>query len=276
MPRRIVSLACSNTEILCALGGADLLVGVDDHSDHPPEVVSRLPRVGPDLTPDLDRVAALEPDLVLATLTVPGHERVVAGLEERGLPAIAPEPVSLEDVYRDILEIARRIGTESRGQRLVAELRAEIRPLPPPPSGRPSIAVEWWPKPAILPGKRSWVTDLIHLAGGRNPLGEEDHKSRPVGFEELAAIAPDVIVLSWCGVAFENYRPNVIYENPALRAIPAVTRRRVIPIPEAHLGRPSPRLLDGYRALRAVVEQVTQETTPCLSSSASRMPTSAR
>ncbi len=88
---RIVSLACSNTEIVHALGCADLLVGVDDHSDFPEALVSSLPRLGPDLDPDLDRVAALRPDLVLATLTVPGHERVVEGLEARGMPFVAQE-----------------------------------------------------------------------------------------------------------------------------------------------------------------------------------------
>src|SRR5262245_32085204 len=68
---RVVSLTCSNTEIVCALGLADCLVGVDNHSDYPVEVVTRLPRVGPDLDIDVERVAALEPDLVLASLTVP-------------------------------------------------------------------------------------------------------------------------------------------------------------------------------------------------------------
>ena len=87
---RIVSLACSNTEIVCALGCADLLVGVDDHSDFPTDVVGPLPKVGPDLDIDVERVAALEPDLVLATLTVPGHEKIVEQLEIAGLPYIAP------------------------------------------------------------------------------------------------------------------------------------------------------------------------------------------
>ena len=72
---RVVSLACSNTEIVCALGCGDLLVGVDDHSDYPQEIISTLPRVGPDLEIDVDTVAALKPDLVLASLTVPGHEK---------------------------------------------------------------------------------------------------------------------------------------------------------------------------------------------------------
>ncbi|MBT3326654.1 MAG: ABC transporter substrate-binding protein, partial [Gemmatimonadales bacterium] len=82
---RIVSLACSNTEIVCALGCAHMLVGVDDHSDFPVDVVAALPKVGPDLDIDVDKVATLKPDLVLATLTVPGHEQVVARLEEAGL-----------------------------------------------------------------------------------------------------------------------------------------------------------------------------------------------
>ena len=89
---RVVSTACSNTEIVCALGCADMLVGVDEHSDFPEEVVARLPRVGPDLGVDPEAVAAVRPDLVLASLTVPGHEEVVAGLEAKGLRVVAPEP----------------------------------------------------------------------------------------------------------------------------------------------------------------------------------------
>ena len=125
---RIVSLACSNTEIVHALGCAHLLVGVDEHSDWPESVVGPLPKLGPDLKPDLDAVQALKPDLVLATLTVPGHEQVVEQLEARGLPFIAPEPVSLDDVYRDIIDIAQRLGVEPRGHALVQQMRAEPEP----------------------------------------------------------------------------------------------------------------------------------------------------
>lgn len=81
---RLVSLTCSNTEIVHSLGYAAQLVGVDDHSDYPADVVAKLPRVGPDLSVDPEKVAALEPDLVLASLTVPGHEKVAASLEARG------------------------------------------------------------------------------------------------------------------------------------------------------------------------------------------------
>src|SRR5690554_6277861 len=97
---RIVSTVCSNTEIVCALGAADLLVGVDDHSDFPAEVVAKLPRVGPDLTVDPEKIRALEPDLVLASLTVPGHEKVIASVEAAGLPYRAFQPFTIEDVFR--------------------------------------------------------------------------------------------------------------------------------------------------------------------------------
>lgn len=262
---RVVSLACSNTEIVCALGCEDLLVGVDDHSDHPAGVVARLPRLGPDLHPDVDRVRALAPDLVLASLTVPGHERVIARLQAAGLEYLAPEPVSLDDVFRDIEAIGARLDAAERARTLVATLRRALEPaaIEAGPGARadgdddaPSILVEWWPKPVIAPGRRSWVHDLIVRAGGRNPLGDEDLKSRPMTDDEVRDLSPDAIVLCWCGVPFDKYRPDVVYDNPAWRGLDALTRRQVHCIPEAFLGRPSPRLVDGYRALRRVVESV--------------------
>ena len=84
---RVVSHTCSNTEIVCALGCAEMLVGVDDHSDYPVEVVSKLPRIGPDLGVDVERVKRLEPDLVLTSLTVPGHEKVIEALSATRTPA---------------------------------------------------------------------------------------------------------------------------------------------------------------------------------------------
>lgn len=250
---RIVSLACSNTEIVHALGCADLLVGVDDHSDFPEAVVSELPRLGPDLHPDLDKVAALRPDLVLATLTVPGHERVVGEIEARGIPFIAPEPESLDDVYRDIEDIACLLDVRDRGLALVRRMQAELDAAPPFPDEPPTLLVQWWPKPVIAPGKRSWTTDLIHAAGGRNPIGDEDLKSRPLSDEEVRGLAPDAFVISWCGVAPEQYRPDVILRNPLWSDLPAVRENRVFSVPEAYLGRPGPRLVEGIKALREVV-----------------------
>jgi iron complex transport system substrate-binding protein len=250
---RIVSLACSNTEIVCALGCAALLVGVDDHSDYPSDVVSHLPRVGPDLGIDVDRVAALRPDLVLASLTVPGHEKIVERLERAGLPFVAPEPICLRDVYADIRLIAEQLGVSERGEQLVAEMRAELEASAGDAALRPKLLVEWWPKPVIVPGKQSWVNELLHAAGACNPLAVRDVKSTPITDEEALMLDPDAVVISWCGVKPEKYRPDVVYRRPAWRRLRALERRNVYCVPEAFLGRPGPRLVQGVRALRDIV-----------------------
>lgn len=254
---RVVSLTCSNTEIVCALGRGGDLVGVDDYSDFPAEVVAPLPRLGPDLGIDIEQVKRLEPDWVLASLTVPGHEKVVEGLDRAGLRFIAPAPESLDDVVRDIGDIAALLGVPAAAAPLAAAfagIAKTARTTDPDSSGRPRIAVQWWPKPVILPGRRSWVHDLIAAAGGVNLLGDRDVKSQPLEDAELAALAPDVVVLSWCGVELEKYRPDVLYRNSAFRDMPAIRNERVFSVAEAFLGRPGPRLVEGYAALRRLVD----------------------
>ena len=257
---RIVSLACSNTEIVCALGCADLLVGVDDHSDFPTDVVGPLPKVGPDLDIDVEQVAALEPDLVLATLTVPGHEKVVERLEAAGLPYIAPEPVSLDDVYRDIRDIGIRLDVTERAEALVAEMEGELgtaHATVAREEDAPRILIQWWPKPVITPGRYSWATDVIRAAGGVAVLADEDVKSRPMTDEEVAEKAPDAVVLSWCGVHPDKYRPDVVRRNGTWQGLDFVRLDRIYCVGEPFLGRPGPRLVEGFRAIRTIVEELS-------------------
>lgn len=256
---RIVSTACSNTEIVCALGAADLLVGVDDHSDFPAEVVAKLPRVGPDLTVDPEKIRALEPDLVLASLTVPGHEKVIASVEAAGLPYRAFQPFTIEDVFENIREIGSLLERTAEAESLVTSMKETLRPHDPPERGRPRLMVEWWPRPVIVPGKKSWVNELIALAGGINPLAHDDCESRPLENADAAALAPDAIILSWCGVPYEKYREDVVFQRECFGETPAVRRGLVRKVPEAYLGRPGPRLVDGLKALRAIVEECARD-----------------
>jgi iron complex transport system substrate-binding protein len=258
-PMRIVSHSCSNTEIVCALGCADRLVGVDDHSDFPAAVVGSLPRVGPDLHVDVAKVAALKPDLVVYSLTIPGHEAALGELEAANLRVIALEPVSLADVYSDVQRIADALDVSRRGRELVAAMQAAIGGDVPRSSrpSRPSVLVEWWPKPVIAAGRRSWVSDLIDAAGGRNAL-DRDVKSTPLTDGEAAALGPDAIAIAWCGVPVRKYRPEVVARRRGWADVPAVHNRRIYPISEEFLGRPGPRLVDGYRALRQIIEALEE------------------
>jgi iron complex transport system substrate-binding protein len=251
---RLFSHTCSNTEIVCALGCAGLLVGIDTDSDHPPEVVTPLPKLGRDLDLDLAGVIALKPDLVLTSLTVPGHERIVEGLQHAGLRTLVCDPQGLEDIYGDIRRIAAALEVAPRGEALVASMRAAMPPVLR--TRPPRLLIEWWPKPVIAPAMRSWASDLIVLAGGVNPWGELDAKSTTLSDAQILEAAPDAVVMSWCGVKRENYRADIVRRRPGWDDVPALRHNRIVPITEAFLGRPGPRLVEGYRALRAVVESI--------------------
>ncbi|MDX1572028.1 MAG: cobalamin-binding protein [Xanthomonadales bacterium] len=256
---RIVTHTCSNTEIVCALGLGDQIVGTDDHSDYPPEIVRETARIGPDQEIDVERVAALKPDLVITSLTIPGHEQCVARLQQAGLPMLVVEPTRLEHVPRDIRVIADALGVPDRGEALARRFEAALVAAPVA-SPRPRVLVEWWPKPVIVPGRDSWVTQLLDLAGGINPWSELDAKSGPVEDAEVLAAAPDAVVISWCGVPFEKYRPEVVRRRDAWQGLRAIERDRIYCVTEAWLGRPGPRLIEGLAALKSIVAHCVDET----------------
>ena len=253
---RIVAHTCSNTEIVCALGRGDWLVGVDDHSDYPPELVEKVEKVGPDLDIDVDRIRQLAPDLVITSLTVPGHERCLARLEAAGLPCLVTRPHSLADVAADVRRIGAAIGAAELAATLAARIDACLerpalneRPVP--------VLVEWWPKPVIAPGARSWVNQMLELAGGFNPWADQDRESLEISTAMAVAAAPELIVMSWCGVREDKYRPHIVTRRAGWEDIPAVRHRHIVPISEAWLGRPGPRLIEGIERLRLAIARVT-------------------
>jgi len=252
---RVFSHTCSNTEIVCALGAAGCLIGCDDDSDFPVDVVSRLPKLGRDLDLRVDEVIAMQPDLVLTSLTVPGHERIVEAITAAGIATLVCDPLSLDDIYRDIRRIAAALAIPARGERLIAEMRAAM-PSHADPDG-PRVLIEWWPKPVIAPTRQAWATDLIELAGGINPWATIDAKSAPLTDEQIFATPPDVIAMSWCGVKVANYRSDVVSRRPGWQQVPAVRDQRIVAISEEFLGRPGPRVVEGYRQLRAAIAAVT-------------------
>jgi iron complex transport system substrate-binding protein len=229
-----------------------MLVGVDADSDFPPETVERLPKLGRDLELDVRQVQALRPDLVLTSLTVPGHERIVAALKDAGLPVLVIDPIGLDGVYDSIIQVAEALGMLKRGRSLVAQMQADMPPVEPG-GPRPKVLVEWWPKPVIAPTRQSWVNDVLRHAGGVNPFEDRQGKSAEIPDADIRSAAPDAVVMSWCGVKEEKYRRDVVERREGWAEVPAVKRGRIFPVTEAVLGRPGPRLVEGYRALARIV-----------------------
>ncbi len=251
---RLISLTCSNTEIVWALGCLEQLVGVDSNSDFPAQV-AQIPRVGPDLQIDLDKVQALKPDLVLASLSVPGMERVVEGLQERQIPHAVLDPQTLQDVCDDITQVAGLLGVESHGRHVVRAMQwmiAQARGSLPHWVRPPKVMVEWWPRPMIAAGKHSWVTQMLEVLGAENAFAHLEVRSKPLAPVEVEEAQPDLITVSWCGV--KKLRPEVVLGRKL--DIPALKHGQVFALEEAYLGRPGPRLAEGVKKLADLLRQV--------------------
>ena len=253
--QRIVSLCPSNAEAIWALGCFDRVLACEDSSDFPPEV-EQLERLGPDLGPDLDRVAELEPDLVVSSLSVPGMERNVTGLRALGVPQIVLAPRSIADVLAEIERLGRVLGVQAKAAAVVADMRAQIAVLERDAASvepRARVYLEWWPRPMFTPGADCYSNELIALAGGVNVFGERPGSSLEIGASALVAADPDVCFVSWCGVAADKLDVARLIERPGLEGLGAAARAQVYAVDERFSGRPGPRMLEAARIMAAGV-----------------------
>lgn len=247
---RVVTLAPSNADVVEALHCVDRIVASEDSTPLPIE------KLGPDLGPDLDRVAALRPDLVLGSLTVPGMERVVTGLRTRELLHLVLAPRGLADVVDDVVRVGAALGVPDRAAAVVAELLRERDELQARRPARPvRVYLEWWPRPMYTPGADCFSNELIALAGGVNVFGDRPGSSVAIEPADLVAADPEVCFVSWCGVAEAKLDPEHLRRRQGLEALPAAVAGRVYALDERFSGRPGPRMLEASRRMAAAIRQ---------------------
>ena len=239
-----MTLAPNLTEIVFALGAGDRLVGVSDFSDFPPEA-RKLRSIG-GVNPDLERIASLSPDLVLAT-SEGNSPRTVALLEKRGYPVLSTRAPNLDGVLESILQIARRLGLAERGRDLVGELRRRESAAArrPSPGERPGVLVLVWPSPPQAAGKGTFADDLILKAGGENCISRSGWPV--VSAEFLMESACRLVV--YPAEASTAAVFNRAFRDGALSRMPAVRRGSLLGIDVALLTRPGPRSFDALEIL---------------------------
>jgi iron complex transport system substrate-binding protein len=244
---RIVSICPSNTEIIDYLGLTSKLVGVDDFSDYPEEVRS-LPRLGPDLSIDMDKLQSLQPDLVFSSLSVPGMEKNIEELDRRNIPHITLNPQSFQDIAEDMMTVGKACGideTAARKQHTFLHTAEELKRLSRNVVHPPVLYWEWWPKPVFTPGRINWLTELSEMAGAKNCFRDVELASVQTDWEDVRLREPDYICLAWVGVQQKRVNPDIVRKRPDWETMKAVQDNRILILEEALYCRPSPLLLKG-------------------------------
>ncbi|MDT8858617.1 cobalamin-binding protein [Alkalihalobacillus sp. MEB130] len=247
---RLVSLCPSNTELIAYLGLSSSLVGVDDYSDWPTNVAT-IPRLGPDLSIRMDEVEALKPDLVIASLSVPGMERNIEQLEQRGIPHVVYNPQSLADIKNDLLDLGNRTGQTEQANQIAEKYDHFIHTYQQCAQKveAKTLYWEWWPKPVFTPGGRNWLTEISTLAGGKNIYSDVDKASIQTDWEDVYQHNPDHICLAWVGVQTSKVKPELLMKRPNWLNLKAMKSNQVHILEEPLYCRPSPRLLLGLKKL---------------------------
>jgi iron complex transport system substrate-binding protein len=250
---RVVSLAPSITEIVCAVGAADQLVGRTSACDVPADIVARVPVIGAFGVPSIERILAVKPGIVLYADIA--DESMAQKLERAGLTQARIKCTRLDDIPSAIQAVGRYVHHEEEARELTATLNRQIREIRARTAAldrQPSVLVLIWNDPLTAAGRDGFLSDLVALAGGRH-IGDTIHRDYfQVSSEWVLAQNPDII---FCFFMAGN-RPvrQTILQQSGWGRVKAVQTGRVYDGFDNNLVlRPGPRVLEGVEAIRRCI-----------------------
>ena len=245
-PMRIVSLAPANTEIVAELGLLDRLVGVTTFCDYPPEVAD-IEKIGDFITPNLEAIAAAEPDLVLATTGV--QAEVITQLEELGAVVVAIDPQTLDALFVSIETVGDVTGTPEEAATLVASMQATLDGIADSVADKEPVTcfIEIAQDPLFTAGPGTLLDDLIAAAGGLNVVTQEGYVGYSV--EQLVTDDPEVYMATLGSMS----DPAELDSRAGYDALTAVAEGRVYVLDDNLVSRPGPRVVQGVSQVAAAL-----------------------
>lgn len=254
-PRRIVCLTEETTEWLYLLGREDRIVGISGYTVRPRRARQEKPRISAFLDGKIDRIVALEPDLVI------GFSDMQAALADKliraGLPVYISNQRSIAEIFATLRLVADLVDAREAAERWIARVQAEhaaIAARTAAWTSRPRVYFEEWDEPMISAIR--WVSELVALAGGEDvfaELGLQSLGRNRVIADPLEPVrrAPDVIIGSWCG---KKFRPERVAARPGWQDVPAVRLGRLHEIKSCDILQPGPAALtDGLAQLHRCI-----------------------
>jgi len=286
-PKRVVSLIASATEIICALDARDLLVGRSHECDFPPEV-TRLPSLTEPKFPvtgtsyeidarvkailqeglsvyrvDAEKLQALRPDIIVTqdhcevcAVSLKDVEAALCAWSGRRVGIVSLKPDALADLWEDIVKVARALGRERQGERLVEQLTARMACIAEQ-SGeartRPRVATIEWINPLMAGG--NWMPELVQMAGGENLFGAAGKPSPWLDWDQIIVADPDVIVVHPCGFDMTRTLEEMplLANRPGWRELKAVQSGRIVVADgNQYFNRPGPRVAESLEILAEI------------------------
>jgi len=254
-PQRIVCLSTETCETLYLLGEQRRIVGISGFTVRPPQARKEKPKVSGFTTARLDKILAVQPDLVLGYCDLQAD--IAAELAREGLEVHLFNQRDVAGILRMIETLGALVHASARAEQLVAELQAGMRQVAEQAAQlprRPRVYFEEWNEPLI--SGIGWVRELIELAGGEDCFAElaafKRARERIIADpQEVLQRAPELIIGSWCG---KRFRPEQVAAREGWLALPAVRNGQLHEIKSADILQPGPAALsDGLRQLHALI-----------------------
>jgi iron complex transport system substrate-binding protein len=252
--QRIVSLAASNTEILFAIGAGSQVIARDDLSDYPEEVVN-LPGVGGYEGYDLEKIASLQPDLVLAAEI--NSPELVQSIENLGITVFyLSNPADINGLYENLRIAGQLTGHENDADDLVRSLQQRVDAVQSAleiATTTPKVFYEidaTDPSKPWTAGPGTYHDQFIRMAHAQNVAANAASMYPQISQEELIVQNPDYILLA---DSIYGITPESVAERPGWEGIKAVQEGNLFPFDSDLLDRPGPRLVDGLETLAHIL-----------------------
>jgi iron complex transport system substrate-binding protein len=253
-PQRIVCLTEETTEWLYLLGQEQRIVGISGYTVRPPRARQEKPRISSFLDGKIDRIVALEPDLVI------GFSDMQAALADKliraGLNVLVTNQRSVAQIFQTLRLVAGLVGAQDRAEAWITQCQARHAQIVQAAGAwprRPRVYFEEWDEPMISAIR--WVSELVTVAGGDDVFPELALQS--MGRDRVIAdalaparCAPDIIVGSWCG---KKFRPEKVAAREGWAEVPAVCDGELHEIKSCDILQPGPAALtDGLERLHKI------------------------
>jgi iron complex transport system substrate-binding protein len=287
--KRIISLLAAATEIVCALGLEEQLVGRSHECDYP-ESIKHLPvcsevafaddlssaeidkKVKEILSDALsvykvkrDVISELQPDVIITqtqcevcAVSLKDVELALCDLLDKQAKIISLEPNDLADIFTDIKIVAQALDADEAGEALIETLQERvdiIRHKLKFVDNRPTVACIEWLEPLMIAG--NWVPEMVEIAGGKNILGQAGKHSPFITWEDIQLHDPDIIIVTPCGFSIGRTMKEIdlLLDRPGFAYLKAAKNNQVyIADGNQYFNRSGPRIVDSIEILAEIIQ----------------------